>query len=104
MGGGRGVYQAERAALVQFSELHRSKRRRAGYFLKRLSKAARASLGLRGVGVEAAITGPLLAGAASRATVTRGLNNWQSFVWSLRGIRTGMGFRHWKRVDGSKCA
>ncbi len=43
-------------------------------------------------------------GETSRATVTRGLNTSQSFALSFTAILTGMGFRHWKRVDGSKLA
>lgn len=43
-------------------------------------------------------------GAASRATVTLGENNSHSLAWSLIGMRAGIGFRHWNRVDGSKCA
>jgi len=40
---------------------------------------------------------------ASRATVTRGENCAQSLALSLNGIRTGIGLRHWNRVEGSKC-
>lgn len=69
-------------------------------FLKSLSNALRASSGLRGAGPPAA--GPGDAGVAgerplvvpSRATVTRGVNNAQSFRLSLMAIRTGTGFRH----------
>ena len=42
--------------------------------------------------------------AESRATVTLGENNAHSLAWSFTGMRTGIGFRHWNRVDGSKCA
>src|SRR5271163_4084519 len=42
--------------------------------------------------------------AASRATVTRGLNSSHSFAPSLGEMRTGIGFRHWNRVEGSKWA
>ena len=72
------------------------------YFLKRLSNAARASFGRRVS--PGAIVGDGGAGAESRATVTRGLNNSHSFDWSFAAMRTGIGFRHWNRVDGSKCA
>jgi hypothetical protein len=55
--------------------------------------------------------GVLTAGAAevpdavaSRATVTRGENHSHSLAWSFEAILVGMGFRHWKRVEGSKCA
>jgi hypothetical protein len=69
-------------------------------FLNSLSNALRASSGLRGAGGPA--TGPDEAGAAgerplvvpSRATVTRGVNNGQSFRLSLIAIRTGIGLRH----------
>jgi len=40
----------------------------------------------------------------SRATVTRGENSSHGFAWSFDAIRTGTGFRHWNRVEGSKCA
>ena len=73
------------------------------HFLNRLSNAARASLGERGGGTDAVEAGPLAgAGAASRATVTRGLNSVHSFIWSFTAIRTGIGLRHWNRVEGSK--
>ena len=39
----------------------------------------------------------------SSATVTRGVNSVHSLALSLTGMRTGIGFRHWNRVDGSKC-
>jgi uncharacterized damage-inducible protein DinB len=72
----------------------------ACYFLKSLSKALRAASGEVG----ASTTG--LGGGAealpSRATVTRGENSVHSLALSFSGIRTGMGFRHWNRVDGSK--
>jgi hypothetical protein len=78
------------------------------YFLKRRSKAVRASSAFLGAGgPDAAV---LFAGAydpfdvtPSRATVTRGENNWHSFALSLTAIRAGIGFWHWKRVEGSKC-
>ena len=40
---------------------------------------------------------------ASRATVTRGENSAQSLALSFTGIRTGIGFKHWNLVEGSKC-
>jgi hypothetical protein len=69
-------------------------------FLNSLSNALRASSGLRGAGTRA--TGPDGAGVAgesplavpSRATVTLGVNNAQSFRLSLIAIRTGIGLRH----------
>lgn len=39
----------------------------------------------------------------SRATVTRGVNRAQTLALSFMAIRTGIGFRHWNRVEGSKC-
>ena len=39
----------------------------------------------------------------SRATVTRGEKSVHSLAWSFKGILTGIGFMHWKRVEGSKC-
>ena len=76
-------------------------------FLKSLSNALRASSALRGSG------GPALSEGAgigadwlvvpSRATVTRGVKSGHWLVLSFKGMRTGMGFRHWNRVDGSKC-
>jgi hypothetical protein len=57
------------------------------HFLKRLSNAVLASLGVRMTGAGIFAPGP--AGpfpeplAPSRDTVTRGLNNSHSFVWSL---------------------
>ena len=76
-------------------------------FLKSLSKALLASSALRGAG------GPALlfaeGGGAedapavpSRATVTRGAKKVHSLALSFTGIRTGMGLRHWNRVEGSK--
>jgi hypothetical protein len=70
-------------------------------FLNSLSKALRASSGLRGAGAAPA-GGPGGAGGAaeaplvvpSRATVTRGVNSAQSFRLSFIAIRTGMGLRH----------
>jgi hypothetical protein len=47
---------------------------------------------------------PLPLGNPSRATVTLGENKLHWFPASLIGIRSGIGFKHWKRVDGSKCA
>ena len=70
------------------------------YFLNKLSKAARASAGVRG----ALAAGPLLVVVASRATVTRDSNSSHSFCVSLGAMRIGTGFKHWNRVDGSKCA
>src|ERR1700704_4783508 len=70
-------------------------------FLKSASNALRASLGLRTTLLELWWTGGG-AGAASRATVTRGSNNWHWLVLSLIGIRSGIGFKTWKRVEGSK--
>lgn len=75
-------------------------------FLNNRSKASRASSGLRGAGWELAPVGaraelPLL--VPSRATVTRGVNRPQSLALSLTAMRAGIGLRHWKRVDGSKC-
>jgi len=84
--------------LVQLGCAHRGS---LTYFLNRLSNAARASLGVRGVGLAVMLT---LAEVASLATVTRGLNHVHSLAWSLTAIRAGMGFRHWNRVEGSKCA
>lgn len=79
-----------------------SERRRlsAAYFLNRLSKAARASAGVRGE----LTTGPFAVVVASRATVTRGENNSHWLASSFGKIRAGIGFRHWNRVEGSKCA
>jgi len=74
-------------------------------FLKSRSKALRASSGLRGAGGPG-LTGGVTAGpfaVPSRATVTRGLNSVHSLALSFTAMRTGMGFRHWKRVEGSKC-
>ena len=70
-------------------------------FLKSASKALRAALGLRGVwpleGVGAGAEGD-----ESLATVTRSSNSVHSLALSFTGILTGMGFKHWKRVEGSK--
>jgi len=64
-------------------------------FLKSLSKALRASSALRGAGGPADGGGGAEAPAVpSRATVTRGLNEMQSFALSFTGMRTGIGFRH----------
>jgi len=75
------------------------------YFLKRLSKAARASLGVRTAAGETDGAGALGPPdwTPSRMTVTRGLNSSHSLALSLYGIRAGIGFTHWNRVDGSKC-
>src|SRR5262249_41414857 len=68
----------------------------------------RASSALRGAGGPAGgrastnAAGALVA-VPSRATVTLGVNNEQSFILSLAAILTGIGLRHWNRVDGSKC-
>jgi hypothetical protein len=62
---------AKRAPLVEFSDAH--------HFLKRLSKAARASFGFRTTGVLAALVEADPLGAPSRITVTRGLNSSHSF-------------------------
>jgi len=72
-------------------------------FLNRLSKAARASLALRGSTIcgTGAATG-CGAETPSRATVTRGLNSSHVLTVPFGEIRTGTGFRHWKRVEGSK--
>ena len=74
------------------------------YFLKRRSNASRASVALRGAGALTPEIGcrPAFCPETSRATVTRGENNVQLFAWSLIGMRTGMGFMHWKRVEDSK--
>lgn len=51
------------------------------YFLNKLSNAARASLALRGAGIMPEFTtfAIVAEGMTSRATVTRGANNWQVF-------------------------
>ena len=74
-------------------------------FLNSASNALRASPGLRGAG-PCPLTGEggWAEGDASRATVTRGSNSVHSLALSFTGILTGMGFKHWKRVEGSKCA
>lgn len=74
------------------------------YFLNRLSNAARASLALRGpwlIPFSPALLAPP-EGCASRATVTRGEKKSHVLVWSLRGMRIGIGLTHWNRVEGSK--
>src|SRR5438477_6672055 len=38
----------------------------------------------------------------SLATVTRGVNSVHSLALSFTAMRTGIGLRHWKRVEGSK--
>jgi hypothetical protein len=58
------------------------------YFLKRLSKALRASSGLDA--------------DVSRSIVSRGAKNEQSFLASFFGIRIGMGRVHSKRLAVSK--
>ena len=63
------------------------------YFLKRRSKALRASSGLRGVST-AGVTGSGGAATPSRATVTRGENKVHSLALSFTGMRTGIGLRH----------
>jgi hypothetical protein len=65
--------------------------------LNKLSKAARASAGVLGF-VDA---GPA-AVVDSRATVTVEAKNSHWFAASLGEMRTGIGFKHWKRVEGSK--
>src|ERR1039458_197762 len=52
------------------------------------------------LGAGGALAGP---SRGRGARVTRGENIVQSLALSLRTMRTGMGFRHWKRVEGSKC-
>ena len=75
-----------------------------GYFLNSRSKALRASLALLGgaiFGSGTELRGGIEAGEAFRATVTRGEKSVQSFRLSLTAMRTGIGFRHWNRVEGS---
>jgi hypothetical protein len=67
---------------------------RAGYFLNKLSKAARASLELRGAGVFSSTRFVWLAGTASRATVTIGEKYSHVLAWSFSGMRTSMGLWH----------
>jgi hypothetical protein len=74
---------------------------RESYFLNSALKALRASVELRGVWSFTGAGGGA-EGDASRATVTRGSNNVHSLALSFSGMRTGIGFRHWKRVEGSK--
>ena len=69
-------------------------------FLNSASKALRASLEFRGAWPLAGGAGA--AGDASRATVTRGSNSVQSLALSFTAILIGIGFKHWKRVEGSK--
>jgi len=82
---------------------------RAYVFLNSRSNAFRASSALRGAGGPPVMCDAGGGGAdvpfdvPSLATVTRGVNRVQVFVLSFSGIRTGIGFMHWKRVDGSKC-
>src|SRR4051794_25496344 len=82
---------------------------RAYVFLNNRSNAFRASSALRGAGGPPTICDGWVGGAEapldvpSRATVTLGANSVQVFVLSFSGIRSGMGFRHWNRVEGSKC-
>jgi len=68
-----------------------------GYFLNKLSKAARASVCVRGAlaGLFPSVfTIAGEGGKASRATVTRAENNSHSLAPSFTGIRTAIGFRH----------
>jgi hypothetical protein len=74
-----------------------------GYFLNKLSKAARAALALRGAGVFSTTRWADAGAGASRATVTIAIKNSQVLAWSFMGMRTGTGLWHWKRVDESKC-
>ncbi len=74
------------------------------YFLNSRSNALRASLALRWLALISGTGGFCEAlPEASRATVTRGENNGQVLALSLTGMRTGIGFTHWNRVEGSKC-
>jgi hypothetical protein len=86
---GPGVDQAEMVGFVQLGNAHGAT---AAYFLNNWSNAARASFGERGAGTAAA--GDVPCAVASRATVTRGLNQVHSFGWSFDAIRTGIGFKH----------
>jgi hypothetical protein len=61
------------------------------HFLNRFSKAWRASMGRAALGVE-----------VSFSTLTRMEKNVQSLRSSLRGIRSGMGWLHSKRLEVSK--
>src|SRR3954453_12509383 len=75
-------------------------------FLNSRSNALRASLEFRGAswyGWGRSRTAVGIPAGASRATVSRGAKSVQSFALSLTGIRTGIGFMHWNRVEGSKC-
>ena len=74
-----------------------------GYFLNRLSKAARASFCPRGDWLGPG-DGGVASGEPSRATVTRGSNSAHSLAWSFIAILAGTGFKHWKSLDGSKWA
>jgi hypothetical protein len=63
--------------LVDFFLIFVEAMKRGVYFLNKLSKAARASLALRGAGVFSIARLEWLAGTASRATVTIGEKNSQ---------------------------
>lgn len=65
-------------------------------FLNNLSKALRASSGLRGTGGPACPAGwaPEPFDVPSRATVTRGVNRLHSLAASFTAMRTGIGFKH----------
>jgi hypothetical protein len=83
---------------LKFGDFHDS-------FLNRLSKAVRASPGVRTScrwGGEGPGPKDEAGGAPSRMTVTFGVKSSHSFALSLYGIRAGIGFTHWKRVEGSK--
>jgi hypothetical protein len=77
--------------------------------LNNLSKALRASSAFRGAGGPDwwdEDGPPFGAGAPfdvpSRATVTRGVKRLQVLALSFGTMRTGIGFMHWNRVEGSK--
>jgi len=76
-------------------------------FLNSLSNALRASSAFRGAGGPALIAADGWGADApfvpSRATVTRGVKSGHSLFLSFTAMRTGIGFMHWKRVEGSKC-
>jgi len=75
----------------------RAGRFQRGYiFLNNLSKALRASSGLRGTGGPAgpAACAPEPFEVPSRATVTRGVNRLHSLAPSFTAMRTGIGFEH----------
>jgi hypothetical protein len=81
--------------------------RPAYVFLNSRSNAFRASSAFRGaagpIWVEGGGGAEVPLDVPSRATVTRGANSEQVLVLSFNGIRTGIGFVHWNRVEGSKC-